>query len=60
MMCGKAFELFDTDKSGLLSQEELREALLSLELKPTEIEKTVLMLDESGNGYVDYLVSSSL
>eukprot|EP00056_Hartaetosiga_gracilis_P004258 m.73027 g.73027 ORF g.73027 m.73027 type:complete len:147 (-) comp11766_c0_seq1:193-633(-) len=51
-----SFEAFDEDKSGQLSHDEIRSMLTGLENRPTdrEIEEMIRMMDQDGDGQIDY------
>ncbi|KAI1723173.1 EF hand domain-containing protein [Ditylenchus destructor] len=50
------FEMFDTDGSGALGNEELKEAIISIGLQAndSEIDEIIREVDEDGNGEIDF------
>merc|ERR1740138_1821615 len=54
--CREAFDLFDTDGSGMIDIKELKVAMCALgfEVKKDEIKKMVDDLDRDGDGSVDF------
>lgn len=52
----EAFRVFDKDGNGLISSEELRNAMINLGEKMTEEEadEMVAAADSNGDGFIDY------
>lgn len=52
----EAFDLFDTDGSGSIDENELRVAMkaLGFEAKDEEVHKMIVDVDEDGNGGVEF------
>ena len=49
----QAFELFDTDKSGALSPDEIKEVLcFDSSVDPGEVDKIIEAVDENGDGEI--------
>ena len=49
----QAFELFDADKSGALSPDEIRERLcFDSTVDPSEVDKIIAVVDENGDGEI--------
>ena len=49
----QAFELFDTDKSGALSPDEIKEILcFDSQVDPSEVDKIIAAVDENGDGEI--------
>jgi calcium-dependent protein kinase len=49
----QAFELFDADKSGALSPEEIKEVLcFDATVDPLEIDRIIAAVDENGDGEI--------
>lgn len=49
----QAFELFDADKSGALSPDEIREILcFDSAVDPSEVDKIIAVVDENGDGEI--------
>merc|ERR1711934_508125 len=55
-MCKEAFELFDTDKSGMIDGTELKFAMKALGVEPgqKELAEMIHKIDVDGNGTVEY------
>ena len=52
----KAFDLFDTDKSGNIDAKELKQAMSNLGFKlfDEEVKKMIAEVDEDGSGTIDF------
>ena len=49
----QAFELFDADKSGALSPDEIKEVLcFNSEVSPQEVDEIIKQFDENGDGEI--------
>ena len=58
----QAFKLFDKNNDGMISLEELKQAMatLSLETDPDKVEQLFKDLDKDGSGTIDYIEFGSL
>ena len=51
----QAFELFDADKSGDLSPEEIKDILcFDSSVDPAEVDRIIAEVDENGDGQIQY------
>ena len=58
----QAFKLFDTNNDGMISPEELKKAMatLNLETDPAKVEQLFKDLDKDGSGTIDYIEFANL